>query len=722
VLISCDIIFQELEKGMPGGPPRGISDLIADIFNQQTQSNDSQPPSNLLSSPKTNRIFDLVPVVCDDDEAGLVSSESATDSVFVPEQIADVFVPEQLADPVHIPEQVADSVHVPEQVADPVFVPEPVAEPVFVPEPVAEPVFVPEPVAEPIVRPILQPGVRPRRAGLPDQDLIIPVPRIRTPVVRWIEESTTPPYAGLAAVGAIEPTTLEEALASPQADQWKLAMEDEMRSLEQNETWTLTKLPAGRQPIQNRWVFKLKLDGDGAVRRYKARLVAKGFTQRPGIDFEETFSPVVKHDSLRAVLAVAAERDLNMLQLDVKTAFLNGDLNEELYMTQPTGFVASGREGEVCKLNRSIYGLKQASRAWNIKIHGFLIKFGFIRSSADPCVYIKKEEDCLTIIAIWVDDGLICGSDIKRLDSVVEYLSQNFEMTCEPVDCFVGIQIVRDRGRRTIHLSQENYIARLLEKFNLSDCHARIVPADPFTRLSKNNGQDTSSEEEDLARLYREAVGALIYAVTCTRLDISWAVSQVAQFSSRPTRAHWEAVKRILAYLKGTQTHGVTYGDTSAGEGVLQAYSDADFAANVDDRRSTTGVVLMLNGGPVSWKSKRQSCVSLSTTESEYVAAAAAAKEIVWMRRLLQDLGCNQLKPTYLFCDNQSAIKLVRNPQFHQRTKHIDVKFHFIRDLQEDKVIDVVYVNSEGQLADLLTKGLDGPRFRKLREEIGISV
>ncbi|EFX73078.1 hypothetical protein DAPPUDRAFT_110092 [Daphnia pulex] len=178
---------------MPGGPPCGISDLIADIFHQQTQSNDSQPPFNLLSSPKTNRIFDLVPVVCDDDEAGLVSSESATDPVFVPEQIADVFVPEQ----------VADSVHVPEQVADPVFVPEPVAEPVFVPEPVAEPVFVAEPVAEPIVRPILQPGVRPRRAGLPDQDLIIPGPRIRTPVVRWIEESTTPPYAGLAACGVV---------------------------------------------------------------------------------------------------------------------------------------------------------------------------------------------------------------------------------------------------------------------------------------------------------------------------------------------------------------------------------------------------------------------------------------------------------------------------------------------------------------------------------------
>ena len=209
----------------------------------------------------------------------------------------------------------------------------------------------------------------------------------------------------------------------------------------------------------------------------------------------------MKHDSLRAVLAMAAERDLNMLQLDVKTAFLNGDSKEELYMKQPTGFVVSVREGEVCTLNRSIYGLKQASRAWNIKFHGFLIKFGFIRSRADPCVYIKKEEDCLTIIAIWVDDGLICGR-IKRLDSVVKYLSQNFEMTCETVDCFVGIQIVRDRERKTIHLSQENYIASLLEKFNLSDCHARIVPAYPFTRLSKNNGQDSSSEEENLARLY----------------------------------------------------------------------------------------------------------------------------------------------------------------------------------------------------------------------------
>ena len=431
---------------------------------------------------------------------------------------------------------------------------------------------------------------------------------------------------------------------------------------------------------------------------------------------------MVKHDSLRAVLAVAAQMDLHMLQLDVKTAFLNGDLHEELYMAQPSSFVVKGREAEVCKLNRSLYGLKEASRAWNQKFHGFLTKFGFIRSSADSFVYVKGEESSLTLIAMWVDDGLICSSDIKKLDSVVENLSQNFEMTCGPVDCFVGIRITRGRFKKTIHLSQENYIARLLEKFSLSDCFARAVPADPFTRLSKDLGQDSEEEDERLALMYREAVGSLIYAVTCTRPDIAFAVNQVSQFSCRPTRAHWEAVKRILSYLKGTSSYGITFGSNGTNERTLIAYSDADFAANVDDRRSTTGVLLILNGGPISWKSQRQSCVSLSTTESEYVAAAAAAKDVVWMRRLLQDLGCDQAKPTLLFCDNRSAIKLVRNPQFHQRTKHIDVKFHFIRDLQDERVVDVVYVSTENQLADLFTKGLDGPRFRKLKSDVGVSV
>ena len=491
-----------------------------------------------------------------------------------------------------------------------------------------------------------------------------------------------------------------------------------MDSLVKNKTWTLTSLPPGRKAIQNRWVYKLKLDGQGEIRRFKARLVAKGFTQRPGIDFHETFSPVVKYESLRALLSIAAVSDLEMLQLDVKTAFLNGDLEEELYMAQPEGFISRGHEEKVCKLKRSLYGLKQASRAWNLKFHGFLTSFGFVRSSSDQCIYVLNEEKCLTVIAIWVDDGLICSSHSSKLVSVVDFLAKQFEMTSGPADCFVGIQIARDRLKKTIHISQENYIKRLLEKFGLSNCKTRVVPADPFSRLSKGFDSDVSTCPT-LMEPFREAVGSLIYAVTCTRPDIAFAVSQVSQFSSSPTQAHWEAVKRIFSYLNGTASHGIVFGSSDS-RNELVAYTDADFASNLDDRRSTTGIVLLLNGGPVSWKSQRQKCVSLSTTESEYVAAATASKEVVWMRRLLQDFCLQESTPTTLFCDNQSLIKLVKNAEFHQRTKHIDVKFHFIRALQEERIIDVTYINTNAQLADILTKALTGPRFVKLRNEINI--
>ena len=356
-----------------------------------------------------------------------------------------------------------------------------------------------------------------------------------------------------------------------------------------------------------------------------------------------------------------------------------------------------------------------------MKFHSFLTSFGFVRSSADQCVYVLKEEKCITVIAIWVDDGLVCSSHPSKLASVVDFLAKQFEMTSGPADCFVGIQIARDRLRKTIHVSQENYIKRLLEKFGLSDCSTRVVPADPFTRLSKDLGRDSSTCQTPLLEPFREAVGSLIYAVTCTRLDIAFAVSQVSQFSSSPTKAHWDAVKRIFSYLKGTLNYGITFGNFDSRNKLL-AYTDADFASNQDDRCSTTGVILLLNGGPVSWKSQRQKCVSLLTTESEYVAAATAAKEVVWMRRLLQDLRLPQSAPTTLFCDNQSSIKLVQNAEFHQRTKHIDVKFHFIRALQEEQANDVTYINTDVQLADILTKALNGPRFAKLREEISITV
>jgi len=491
-------------------------------------------------------------------------------------------------------------------------------------------------------------------------------------------------------------------------------MNEEIDSLNKNETWSLSELPPGRSAIRSRWVYKLKQSGAEAV-KYKARLVAKGFSQKKGVDYEETYSPVVKHDSLRTVLAVAAAKDLEMVQLDVKTAFLNGELEEELFMEQPAGFEVNGRENEVCRLQRSLYGLKQASRNWNKKFDSFIVKYGFTRGVADPCVYYQKDDDQnITIMAIWVDDGLLCSSQASKLKDIVSFLSSNFEMTFGPVGVFVGIQIGRNRQEKLIHISQKLYIEKVVKRFGLSDCKPRSIPADPFSHLMKD-----SSAGVEASFPFREAVGSLMFAAICTRPDIAFAVNQVAQFSNNPNQSHWEAVKRIITYLKGTSDHGITY--CGAGENVLTAYTDADFAGDVDTRRPTTGNIFIINGGPVAWSSQRQRCVSLSTTEAEYVAASTATKEIAWLRNLLNDIGCCQHQPTPLLCDNQSAIRLVRNPEFHQRTKHIDVKFHYIRNMQEEGAVNILYVDTSNQLADALTKALTQPMFVKFKSCIGMS-
>ena len=486
-------------------------------------------------------------------------------------------------------------------------------------------------------------------------------------------------------------------------------MEEEMTSLIKNETWSLVEPPPGRAPIKNRWVFKIKKNGQNNV-KFKARLVAKGFSQRPGIDYGETYSPVVKHDSLRTILSLAAARDLELLQLDVKTAFLNGDIDEELYMDQPTGFKEDSKM--VCLLKKGLYGLKQASRAWNEKFNHFLIQYGFTRSDADSCVYFQRDENNITIMAIWVDDGLLCSNHQSKLEDIVNYLSEKFEITSGPVDHFVGLEISRDRCKGVIHVSQQAYVKKILTRFRMGDCKPRSIPADPCSHLEK---QCSTFETQDYP--YREAIGSLMFAAICTRPDISYAVSQVAKYSSKPSYVHWEAVKRIFAYLKGTISFGISY-FRGVKEGVLLAFSDSDFAGDADDRRSTTGNIFILNGGPVSWRSQKQKCVALSTAESEYIAASMATKEVVWLRRLLMEIGCQQNNSTPLFCDNQSAIRLVYNPEFHQRTKHIDVKFHHIRDMQIQQEISIQYIPTENQLANALTKKSNHQKLSKFKHSM----
>ena len=516
-----------------------------------------------------------------------------------------------------------------------------------------------------------------------------------------------------------EPNSYQEAVTSEEANLWREAIREEYDSLVKNGTWNLTTLPIGRTAIKSRWVFKFKPAYDGVPERFKARLVAKGYTQKYGIDYHDTYAPVVKSSALRMILATVAALDLEMIQLDVKTAFLHGLLDEEIYMEQPEGFVDVGQENKVCRLVKSIYGLKQAPRTWNTRFNDFLLKFGLKQSSADPCVYFRRQKEEITIVAIFVDDGLACSSKTGEVNSILSYLSSAFEMRSLPANRFVGLEISRDRVHRQLWVTQSVFVNKLLNKCGMSECNPKSVPADPCTRLDSRAKSHTEEHSAMVqAAPYRETVGSLMYLMVMSRPDIAFAVNQVSKHCENPEPVHWNAVKRILAYLAGTTNFGLCF--RKENEKLLVGYTDADYAGDVGTRRSTTGFVFLLHGGPVSWTSKQQSCTSLSTTESEYVAACETTKEAVWLARLVNEIEHKKSGAVPLWCDNQSAIRLVRNPEFHQRTKHIDVKYHFVRDQQANGEIDVRYVATQEQLADMFTKPLAAPRFKELREKIGV--
>ena len=324
-------------------------------------------------------------------------------------------------------------------------------------------------------------------------------------------------------------------------------------------------------------------------------------------------------------------------------------------------------------------------------------------------------------MAIWVDDGLVCGNNTTTIGEMLAHLNRAFKITSRKADNFVGLNIKRDRQNKLLYVSQPDYINKILTTFGMQNCRPRGTPADPFTRLTKKMSPADEIERENMASIpYREAIGSLIYAATTCRPDIAYAVSQVAQYCENPGKPHWEAVKRILAYLSITPDYGLRFDGAIQESLTLHGFTDSDYAGDCDNRRSTSGYVFTLNGGPIAWSSRRQDCVATSTTEAEYIAASEATKEAVWLRRLITQLGAKQREPTPIKCDNQSAIKLTKNPEYHRRTKHIDVRYHFVRHHQEMKNIEVSYVPTEDQVADILTKNLPGPRFLKLREDLGI--
>lgn len=408
---------------------------------------------------------------------------------------------------------------------------------------------------------------------------------------------------------------------------WKEAIESELKSLAENNTWELVDLPDGRKPVDCKWVFKLKLNPDDSIQKYKARLVAKGFTQRYGYDFTETYAPVVRISTVRMMLAVANQENLLVHQMDVTTAFLNGKLDEQIYMRQPHGFEEGNR---VCKLNKSIYGLKQASKAWNDRFHEFVSRIGFKRCINDTCLYVKEREGEKVFLLLYVDDILVICRSLDVISVIKKLLKSEFKMQdMGEARTFLGLKIERDvlQGRMT--LSQKQYAKQLLKRFGMEECKPVATPMEPNLQLKKNEKATT------LQKPYREVIGCLTYLMVTSRPDLSASVSYFSQFQSSPSEEHWTHVKRILRYLQGTLDHGLVYQRKTAPKQIV-GFADASWAADPNDRRSVSGIIVKIYGAVTSWSTKKQSTVSLSSTEAECSALADATCEVIWIQKLFE--------------------------------------------------------------------------------------
>lgn len=516
-----------------------------------------------------------------------------------------------------------------------------------------------------------------------------------------------------------DPNSYREAMSGSDSSLWDRACHEEYQAMMENDTWELVPLPHGREAIGCRWVFKTKYRADGSIERYKARIVAKGYAQRPGLDFTETFAPVAKLASIRAVLALTAIEDLELDQLDFTSAFLNGDINEDLYMEQPEGF----REGNlVCRLKKAVYGTKQAPRQWYIKLHELLCDLGFRRIESDHSLYIWTKGEAKLIIPVYVDDLTLACNNRPALDFVKRELGNRFKMRdLGPAKLLLGLEITRDRPNRHLYLGQKRYCLSVLARFNMSNCKPVITPIDPNVSLCKTTEPQPPEVVETMRNVpYLSAVGSLMYLSQGTRPDIAYAVGVLSQFMTNPGPTHWKAVQRVFRYLKGTLDYKLTFGPSTSTNQLLVGYSDSDHAGNLDTRRSTSGYVFYIGNSPVSWSSKLQPTIALSTGEAEYAATVHSGKEALWFRTFLTELGYNMSGPTIIHVDNQSALAVAENPEHHSRMKHIDIQYHWIREKVAHKQIGLNYIPSSENTADILTKGLNGPRQQYLRSKLNL--
>jgi histone deacetylase 1/2 len=509
-----------------------------------------------------------------------------------------------------------------------------------------------------------------------------------------------------------EPRDHREAMNYPH---WRNAMESEFSALQSNKTWRLVPPVPGVNIIDSKWVFKVKQKSDGSIERYKARLVAKGFRQRYGLDYEDTFSPVVKPTTVRLLLSMALTHGWHLRQLDIQNAFLHGILEEEVFMRQPPGFEDSTKPDYLCRLDKALYGLKQAPRAWHARLSTVLGGLGFIASTADTSLFILRRPDIVLYLLVYVDDIIVVSSSTAAIDRLVHQLRGSFALKdLGKLHYFLGVEV--KCSDNSILLSQRKYATELLQRAGMSKCSPISTPMSSSDKLSSTDGTPLSPEE---STRYRSVVGGLQY-LTMTRPDLSFAINKVCQYLHAPSCTHWSAVKRILRYVKATLSDGLLLRRPTASSDLLSAFSDADWAGDSDDRRSTGGYAIFYGGNLVAWSARKQATVSRSSTESEYKSLANATAELIWVQALLDELGVFQSRPPVLWCDNIGATYLSSNPVFHARTKHIEVDFHFVRERVAQKLLQIKFISSKDQLADIFTKPLPLPLFQTCKYNLNL--
>jgi hypothetical protein len=504
--------------------------------------------------------------------------------------------------------------------------------------------------------------------------------------------------------------TFRDILRMPknEREEWKKACNEELESLRRRQVFELTELPQGRKAVRNRWVFDLKTDG-----RKKARLVAKGFSQVEGIDYDEIFSPVVRFETVRLMFALAALEGWHITGLDVKTAFLYGKLDEEIYMEQPEGFKIQGQERKVLRLRRAIYGLKQASLAWWRELANSLKEMGFKRLYSDAGIFICRHDNgTFAIIVAYVDDILFVGPNKSFIISKKKLFMTKWE--CRDLgDCQEFLRMRITRKGRMILIDQCSYLKTIVERFGMTNAKFAQTPL-PTGYIAKPNQGELNVQ---LRTEFQQVIGSLLYIMLGTRPDIAYAVTKLAQFAANPSKEHLDKARYIVRYLASTSNYALVYNGAS-NKGLI-AYTDSDYAADPVKRRSTTGYLFKLANGIISWRSRAQKTIALSATEAEYMALSDCSRQAIWIQSIFSELGL-QVKPTSICTDNQGGIFIANNPVQESRTKHIDVRYHYVRDLIEQKRVEVVWVPTDDNPADMFTKNLGHVKFLKFRSMLGL--